>query len=149
MEFQWQADASGIGLVFRSQDARNYQAARLNPIADGIVEEHFSVTGGIEGQHVRKTITVANLAPDIAVALEIRGPRISLYLRDELADSWNDEKADPGGIGFFEERTAQAKARTIHLSYSDGSVQRTVQSSLQTALHEVRGWWDSLWNKTL
>ena len=147
MDFQWRAEARGIGLVFRSRDARNYDGARLRPIADGFVEEHFRVAGGIESQHFRKTITVANLDRNIpvAVALEIRGSNVSLYLRDELADSWNDRKADPGGIGFFQERTDKVQARTIRLSYRDRSMLRTVQSSLQTAPRGVRGWWDSLW----
>jgi hypothetical protein len=78
------------------------------------------------------------------VALEIIGSRVSLYLREELADSWSDQKPGPGGVGFFEDRNAKAQARMIHVSYGEGLTERAGTSTLESTVNAARVWWGSL-----
>lgn len=143
MEFQWQAEGTGVGVIVRSRDPRNYEAARLRSVSGGIVEERFNVINGVEAKHFIKTITFPSHNADLAVAVEVMGPKVALYLQDELADSWNDSKADAGSVGFFEERNMPAQARMIRISFADASVTRTADSVLRGAMQAARGWWES------
>jgi hypothetical protein len=143
MDFQWKADATGVGVIVRSHDPRNYQAARLKTVSGGIVEERFNVINGLEAQHSIKTITFPNQNAELAVAVEVMGPKVALYLQDELADSWNDPKVEAGSVGFFEDRKMQAQARMIRISFADGSVTRTADSVFRGVLQAARGWWES------
>jgi len=141
MEFTWNSDPAGIGLIVRSLDARNYSAVRLRRTADGVSEESFHVIDGVEGRHSRKSIVFPRPARDLPVMVEENGPEVTLRLHYEIVDQWAEKERTPDRIGFFEESGDKLAARSVRISHAPEWSSAAVSAA---AVRTLQAWWSSL-----
>jgi len=144
MEFDWKVQAGGIGCILRAQDPRNYHAAKLRAVPGGFAAEHFSVIDGVESEHVKRMVAFSRRDPEVAVTIEAMGPIFTLYLADELVDTWRDERLSAGAPGFVEERSEKVPARNIRLVFLNASSRQDAESILKDGVEAAQRWWASL-----
>ena len=112
----------GLGLAFRASGARNYQVAKLMVNGGGAMPpltlERYAVIGGKESRRVRVHCP-GTFRKDTMyhIRLHVSGDSFTLYLEDQLIDSWSDSRTKSGGVGFFcnkGERARLAWVRVMH-----------------------------------
>ncbi|MEO8050595.1 MAG: hypothetical protein ABI833_09290 [Acidobacteriota bacterium] len=134
IEFSWVPDSSGVGWVFRSRDENNYYAARLSLQQRGssgaLVAEHFSVLGGAESAHSRRTIPLANNAGMVRVHMDATGPAFRLFLENNPADNWSDARLTSGALGFYDDGDHLPKVLALSFTFIKNQVSRTSVVSL-------------------
>jgi hypothetical protein len=133
IEFGWVPDAKGVGWVFRTRDAGDYYATRISlqqPGARVAVVEHFSVIGGVEGGHSRRTVLLGNGAGLVRVRMDAIGPAFALSLQGSAADYWTDARLDSGPLGFYDERGQRPEVQSLRFTLINRGVARTAAATL-------------------
>ena len=129
MEFSWVPNASGVGWVFRTRDAKNYYAARLSLQQRGaesvLVAEHFGVLEGTENAHSRKVIPLKNATALIKIHMDAIGSAFRLFVEDNLADSWTGTRLETGALGFYNDGDQLPKLLALSVTFIDNAVSRT------------------------
>ena len=144
MEFNWRMQAGGVGCVFRAKDPQNYYVARLKLVPGGIEAEHFSVIDRAEGEHFRSKFRLPRREPELGVTIEAIGPIFTLYVQDELIDTWRDEKLSAGAVGFIEPRKGRVPAQAIRLTLLNATRRESRESILQSVFQGAQRWWESM-----
>jgi hypothetical protein len=116
-----QVVSKGLGLVFRAQGTRSYQAVNL--VVDGrgpmppLAVERFAVINGKESAHVRvKCPGTFQKDTLYHLHLEVRGESYTLYIEGQLIDSWSDGRTKSGGVGFFCVKGERARVAWVRVS---------------------------------
>ncbi len=134
IEFSWVPDTAGVGWVFRSRNENNYYAARLSLQQRGssgvLVAEHFTVLGGAESAHARKSIPLANKAGMVRVHMDAIGPAFKLFLENNAADNWSDARLTSGALGFYDDGDHLPKVLALSFTFIKNQVSRTSVVSL-------------------
>jgi hypothetical protein len=129
MEFYGQIEEKSLGWVVRAQDKKNYYAMKFTVIEPGlrpiIAMEHYSVVNGKPGHRVRTPLSVMvhNNRP-IQVAVDVRGNHFTASIDGERIESWSDEAAAAGGVGFFSDPGEKARLYWMKLSRNQDWVGR-------------------------
>ena len=124
-----QIEAKGFGLVFRAAGPRTYQAVRVLTEGSGpmpvLVVEHYHMLAGQASRPVRVQYS-SRFQPDslYRIHLQVRGNAFSLYLQDQLADFWSDNRLQAGGVGLFCGRGEHARVAWIRVSDHTDSLGR-------------------------
>ncbi len=135
LEFAWVPDAKGVGWVFRTRDAGDYYATRISLLQPGarvvLVVEHFSVFGGVEGQHSRRVVPLGGAAAGLVrVRMDAIGPAFTLSLQGSAADYWTDARLDSGPLGFYDERGQRPEVQSLRFTFVKKGAARTAVASL-------------------
>lgn len=134
VEFGWVPDAKGVGLVLRVRDENNYYATRLvlqQPAPNlELAEEHFTVAGGVEGQHSRKIISLANQKGPLQIQMDAIGSAFTLSVQGHPVDYWNDTQLNSGALGFFDESGERPEVQGLHVTLIKKGATRTAVASL-------------------
>jgi hypothetical protein len=124
LEFLGRIDRKSLGWVFRAADSSNYYAAKLEavqPVASSLTITRFAVVHGFEGIHIQRTLRLNTSARDLLkVRLEARGPRFTVYVQNQVAEDWEDDRLKSGGLGFLNEREERGQIQSIQLAFPKG-----------------------------
>lgn len=129
MEFYGQIEEKSIGWVVRAHDKKNYYAMKFTVIEPGlrpiIAMEHYSVVNGKAGKKATTPLSVMvhNNRP-IQVALDVRGNHFTASIDGERIESWTDEAAAEGGVGFFSDPGEKARLYWMKLSRNQDALGR-------------------------
>jgi hypothetical protein len=124
-----QIETKGIGLVFRAEGPRNYQAVRVLVEGSGplpaLMVERYRVVGGQASQPVR-THYPSRFQGDTLyrVHVEVHGDEFSLYIQGQLVDYWSDNRLRTGGVGLFCAPGEHARVAWIRVSHNTDSLGR-------------------------
>jgi hypothetical protein len=124
-----QIETKGIGLVFRAEGPRNYQAVRVLVEGSGplptLMVERYRVVGGQASRPVR-TQYPSRFQVDTLyrVHLQVHGDEFSLYIQGQLVDYWSDNRLRTGGVGLFCAPGQHARVAWIRVSHNTDSVGR-------------------------
>ena|SRR5579859_7395301 len=124
-----QIEAKGIGLVFRADGPRTYQAVRVLTEGSGsmaaLFVEHYHVIAGQVSTPVRVRFSSRFPADTLyRLHLQVRGDAFSLYLQDQLVEFWSDNRLRAGGVGLFCGRGEHARVAWIRVSEHTDSLGR-------------------------
>jgi hypothetical protein len=128
-EFTSQITKKALSFVLRARDLDNYYAVRFVVVTPDllpeVVMERYSVVAGEESEHVRTPIHMP-LAHDslYRVRVELKDQNFTVYLNDQVADSWSDSRFPSGGIGFFAKKSEKARITGLHVWHQDDTVGR-------------------------
>ena len=143
MQFAWQVDNAGVACVFRARDAQNYHVAKLRLVPGGVTVERFGVLHGVAEEPLIEMITFERRDPKPEVAIEAIGPLVSLYLQNELIDTWRDQTLDSGAVGFIEGRLGKAPAEAIRLTLLSSPSHPSATTILRNLVRATQDWWNS------
>jgi len=114
LEFFGQIEDKGLGMVVRAQDSQNYYAMKVKMVQTGlrpvIAMVHYPVVDGRKGHAVETPLSVMvhrNLPFHMEV--DVRGNRLTALVEGQKVDSWTDDVAARGGVGFFSEAGEHAR----------------------------------------
>ncbi len=132
-----QIENKGIGLVFRADGPRTYQAVRLvegsGPLPP-LVVERYRVLEGQASRPVRTQYPSRFQADTLyRLHLQVRADEFSLYIQGQLVDFWSDKRLPAGGIGLFCAKGEHARVAWVRVSHNTDSVGR-ICSLLASAL---------------
>jgi hypothetical protein len=133
-----QIETKGIGLVFRAEGPRTYQAVRVLVEGSGplpaLVVERYRVVEGQASRPVR-TQYPSRFQTDTLyrVHLQVHADEFSLYIQGQLVDFWSDKRLPSGGVGLFCAPGEHARVAWIRVSHNTDSVGR-ICSLLASAL---------------
>jgi hypothetical protein len=121
MEFYGQIEEKSMGWVVRAQDKQNYYAMKFKVIEAGlrpiIAMVHYGVVNGKAGHKVETPLSVmVHNGRAIHVAVDVKGNHFTAAIDGERIDSWSDESAAQGGVGFFSEPGEKARLYWMKLS---------------------------------
>jgi hypothetical protein len=123
VDFDWNPDDKGAGLIFRCVDRANYQALRLaiapSRSARGFYEEHFAVIAGVESEHKRKLIPWKLRTGVVHIALDATGSAFTLSVGGKRFESWTDDRLKKGDLGFFSNGNERASIDTIRFTFAN------------------------------
>jgi hypothetical protein len=124
VEFLGRIERRSLGWVFRAADSSNYYAAKLEavqPGASALTITRFAVVHGFEGIHIQRTLRMNTAASDLLkVRLEARGPRFTVYLQNQVAEDWEDDRLKIGGVGFLNEREERGRIQSVQIAFPKG-----------------------------
>jgi hypothetical protein len=121
MEFYGQIEQKSMGWVVRATDKKNYYAMKFTVVEPGlrpvIAMVHYGVVNGKVGHKIQTPLSVMvhNNKP-IHVAVDVRGNKFTTSIDGERVDSWRDDSAAQGGVGFFSEAGEKARLYWVKLS---------------------------------
>ena len=128
LEFVGRIDRRSLGWVFRAADSSNYYAAKLEaaqPRASSLTITRFAVVRGFEGIHIQRTLSLNTGASDLLkVRLEARGPRFTVYVQNQVAEDWEDDRLRSGGVGFLNEREERGQIQSLQIAFPKGGTRR-------------------------
>jgi hypothetical protein len=133
LEFAWVPDAKGVGWVFRTRDAGDYYATRISRQegSRAVLEvDHFSVIGGVEGEHSRRIVPLGSDSGLVRVRMDAIGPTFTLSLQGTPADYWTDARLVSGPLGFYDERGQRPEVRSLRFTFVKKGAARTAVASL-------------------
>lgn len=129
MEFYGQIEDKSMSWAVRAQDKKNYYAMKFKVIESGlrpmIAMVHYGVVNGKAGHKVETPLNVMvhNNEP-LHVAVEVRGNRFTASIEGEPIETWTDDAAPKGGIGFFAEAGEKARLYWMRVSRNQDWVGR-------------------------
>jgi hypothetical protein len=121
MEFYGQIEDKSMGWVVRAQDKKNYYARKFTITKPGlrpiISMVHYGVVNGKAGHKIETPLSVMvhNNRP-MHVAVDVRGKRFTASIDGERIDTWTDDSAAQGGVGFFSDPGEKARLYWMKLS---------------------------------
>jgi hypothetical protein len=123
LEFLGRIDRKSLGWVFRAADSSNYYAVKLEaqPGASPLTITRFAVVHGFEGIHIQRTLQLNSGASDLLkVRLEARGPRFTVYVQNQVAEDWEDDRLKSGAVGFLNEREERGQIQSVQIAFPKG-----------------------------
>jgi hypothetical protein len=124
LEFLGRIDRRSLGWVFRAADSSNYYAVKLQPSQPGaspLTITRFAVIHGFEGIHIQRTLALNAGASDmLKVRLEARGPRFTVYVQNQVAEDWEDDRLRSGAVGFLNEREERGQIQSVQIAFPKG-----------------------------
>jgi hypothetical protein len=128
LEFLGRIDRRSLGWVFRAADSSNYYAAKLEaaqPGSPSLTITRFAVVRGFEGIHIQRTLRLNASASDmLKVRLEARGPRFTVYVQNQVAEDWEDDRLKSGGLGFLNEREERGQIQSVQIAFPKGGTRQ-------------------------
>jgi hypothetical protein len=128
LEFLGRIDRRSLGWVFRAGDSSNYYAVKLEAVKPGappLTITRFAVVHGFEGIHIQRTLRVNSSASDLLkVRLEARGPRFTVYVQNQVAEDWEDDRLKSGGLGFLNEREERGQIQSVQIAFPKGGARQ-------------------------
>jgi hypothetical protein len=125
LEFLGRIDRRSLGWVFRAADSGNYYAAKLEAVQPGgssLTITRFAVVHGFEGIHIQRTLALNTGAGDmLKVRLEARGPRFTVYVQNQVAEDWEDDRLKSGAVGFLNEREERGQIQSVQIAFPKGT----------------------------
>jgi hypothetical protein len=125
LEFLGRIDRRSLGWVFRAADSGNYYAAKLEAVQPGgssLTITRFAVVHGFEGIHIQRTLALNTGASDmLKVRLEARGPRFTVYVQNQVAEDWEDDRLKSGAVGFLNEREERGQIQSVQIAFPKGT----------------------------
>jgi hypothetical protein len=121
MEFYGQIEEKSMSWAVRAHDKKNYYAMKFKVIEAGlrpiIAMVHYDVVNGKAGHKVETPLNVMvhNNEP-LHVAVDVRGNHFTASIEGEPIESWTDDAAPQGGIGFFAEAGEKARLYWMRVS---------------------------------
>jgi hypothetical protein len=121
MEFYGQIEEKSMNWVVRAADKKNYYAMKFKVIEAGlrpiIAMVHYGVVNGKAGHTVETPLSVMvhNNQP-YHVAVDVRGNHFTASIEGETVESWTDDSAARGGVGFFADAGEKARLYWMRLS---------------------------------
>ncbi|HTW65254.1 MAG TPA: hypothetical protein VME17_11585 [Bryobacteraceae bacterium] len=124
-----QIESKGVGLVFRAEGPRTYQAVRIRVEGTGpmsfLAVERYYVADGRASRPVRVRYPSQYQADTMyRVHLQVRGDAFALFLQGQLVDYWSDNRLRSGGVGLFCGRGERARVAWIRVSQNTDSLGR-------------------------
>src|SRR5205814_9544065 len=124
LEFLGRIDRRSLGWVFRAADSSNYYAVKLQPAQPGaapLTITRFAVIHGFEGIHIQRTLAMNAGASDLLkVRLEAHGPRFTVYVQNQVAEDWEDDRLRSGALGFLNEREERGQIQSVQIAFPKG-----------------------------
>jgi hypothetical protein len=122
-------ESKGVGIVFRAQDPRTYQAVRIRLQGSGpasaVVVERYSVARGRASRPVRVRYPAPFQADALyRIHLQVRDDAFSLYMQGQLVDYWSDSRLSSGGVGLFCGPGEHARVAWIRVSQNTDQLGR-------------------------
>jgi hypothetical protein len=105
----------------RAQDKKNYYAMKFKVIESGlrpiIAMVHYGVVNGKPGRKSETPLNVMvhNNQP-YHVAVDVQGNRFTASIEGEPVETWTDDAAPQGGVGFFAETGEKARLYWMRLT---------------------------------
>lgn len=121
MEFYGQIEDKSMSWAVRAQDKKNYYAMKFKVIESGlrpiIAMVHYGVVNGKPGRKSETPLNVMvhNNQP-YHVAVDVQGNRFTASIEGEPVETWTDDAAPQGGVGFFAEAGEKARLYWMRLS---------------------------------
>ena len=114
LEFYGQIENKSMGWVMRAQDKNNYYAMKFTVVEPGlrpiVAMVHYPVIGGKRGRKVQTPLaTMFHNNTPYHVTVEVKGNHFTASVEGEQVDSWTDDAAPKGGVGFFSEAGERAR----------------------------------------
>jgi hypothetical protein len=112
LEFLGKIENQSIGCVFRASNTSNYHAAQIALDASSGTARlvHFSVVAGDREAPVTELLPVeVAKSSSCRVKLQVSGNDFKIFLNDQPAGEWSDDRLPDGGIGFFSEPDDRAR----------------------------------------
>jgi len=118
MEFSGRIERKSLGWVYRTVDSRNYYVAKLQALKAGgpLTLVRFAVIKGVEGPHTEMPLPQVPATNLLKVRLDARRSQFTLYVQNELAMSWHDDRLQTGMIGFLNEREERGRVEAVQVS---------------------------------
>jgi hypothetical protein len=114
LEFYGQIESKSLGWVVRARDKNNYYAMKFTVVEPGlrpvIAMVHYPVVGGKKGRRIQTPLSAMfhNNTP-YHVTVDVKGNQFTASVEGEEVDSWTDDAARSGGVGFFSEPGERAR----------------------------------------
>jgi hypothetical protein len=121
MEFYGQIEDKSMSWAVRAQDKKNYYAMKFKVIESGlrpiIAMVHYGVVNGKPGRKSETPLNVMvhNNQP-YHVAVDVQGNRFTASIEGEPVETWTDDAAPQGGVGFFAETGEKARLYWMRLT---------------------------------
>lgn len=122
LEFSGDVQKNGISWAVRATDPLNYQALQITERKKGSELQlwftRYKVIAGKEGPRTQVPLQILLPAQSLwLVRMETIGESSTLWIENQIADSWSDAGAVPGGsIGFFAGRGDQYVLKKVRIT---------------------------------
>jgi hypothetical protein len=121
LEFTAEVEKNGISWVIRAANPRNYQALRVAKRTTAAGAElwltRYAVAGGKEGPHTDIPLQIVMPPQPLwLVRLESFGDTCTLWIEDQIANSWSEPSVPFGSIGFFSAYNDQFMLKKVRIT---------------------------------